>query len=508
MGVVYRGRDESLERDVAVKVVSVGDADEEALARFRREAKAAGRLQHPNIVTVYEFGQHEGRPFMALELLEGLDLQHAIADGLKPDARATLPIVLQVLAGLGHAHEHGVVHRDVKPSNVFLPRGRPAKLMDFGIARLGGSTGVGFTTAGMVVGTPNYMSPEQATGAAVDGRSDLFSVGLIVYELVTGERAYAGDSVVSVLFKIVHQEPDLRLIPSGSQWQSLRDVVKRALAKKPDERFPDAHAMGAELQAAVVALGGTVDLAAPSELALMPRATLRTSVIREVGTHRAVPEPEALAPEPLPAEVAQEGTVPRSALAAAAALVVMALGLAGGGLFWLMRPAPVPFATPGPTASVAATTAPVVATTLPTAAPSSTPVPTPTKVVASPGWVAPTPASPQTDGPTPEPSATIATAGGSTERHIARANELMDKGRYAQALEEARAVLRDRPDNQEARDLAADAEAAILIEDSIKKARAALAEGRKDDALEYIRRGLTANPSEGRLLALFREATQ
>src|SRR5512145_763173 len=441
MGIVYRGRDESLERDVAVKVVSVGDADEEALARFRREAKAAGRLQHPNIVTVYEFGDHEGRPFMALELLEGVDLQHAIADGLKPDPRASLPIILQILAGLGHAHEHGVVHRDVKPSNVFLPRGRPAKLMDFGIARLGGNTGVGFTTAGMVVGTPNYMSPEQATGATVDGRSDLFSVGLIVYELVTGERAYAGDSVVSVLFKIVHQDPDLRLIPSGRQWEPLRDVVKHALAKKPDERFPDARAMASELQAAVLALGGTADLAAPSDLALMPRATMRTSVIREARTHKAEAAPESTTLEPVVTEPAQESIVARSALAAAAALVVMALGLVGVGLYWLMRTPPVPTASAGATVSpMAPASAPVVSTGQPTSEPTlapqlrptaSVPTPRPQDEGAAPMPPAdptPTPSIGPTAGPTPEPVLTPLPAGGSAERHIARANELMEKG--------------------------------------------------------------------------------
>src|SRR5688572_17858779 len=206
MGVVYRGRDEGLQRDVAVKVM-LGDPDLENRRRFEREARAAGRLQHPNIVTVYELGEHAGAPFIAMELLEGLDLQRAIAGGMRPNPRATLPIVLQVLAGLGHAHEHGIVHRDVKPSNVFLPRKRPAKLMDFGVARLGGGS-----TVGMVVGTPNYMSPEQVRALDLDGRSDLFSAGLILYELVTGERAYRGDSLVALMYAIAHEDPDLGLL--------------------------------------------------------------------------------------------------------------------------------------------------------------------------------------------------------------------------------------------------------------------------------------------------------
>ena len=192
MGVVYRGRDESLDRDVALKVMRAKAATPDEEERFLREARAIARLQHPNIVTVYELGEHDGAPFIAMELLEGVDLQRAIEAGLRPNPRATLPIVLQLLAGLGHAHENAIVHRDVKPSNLFLPRGRPAKIMDFGVARLGGAT----TTSGLIVGTPNYMSPEQVAGGAVDGRSDLFSAGLILYELVTGEKAFQGDSQI------------------------------------------------------------------------------------------------------------------------------------------------------------------------------------------------------------------------------------------------------------------------------------------------------------------------
>ena len=164
MGTVYRGRDEALERDVAIKVMRIED-DEDARSRFLKEASAAARLQHPNIVTIYELGEHEGSPFMALELLEGMDLQEAIEAGIRPDPKVTLPIVLQVLAGLGHAHEAGIVHRDVKPSNIFLPRGRPAKIMDFGVARLADKQ----TTKNMLVGTPNYMSPEQAGAGSLDG---------------------------------------------------------------------------------------------------------------------------------------------------------------------------------------------------------------------------------------------------------------------------------------------------------------------------------------------------
>ena len=276
MGTVYRGRDEMLDRDVAVKVMSKGLADADARARFLREARAAARLQHPNIVVIYELGEHEGAPFMVLELLEGVDLQRAIDGGIRPDPRATLPVVLQLLAGLGHAHEHGIVHRDVKPSNVFLPSGRPAKIMDFGVARL---AGLGTTTAGVVVGTPNYMSPEQVAAGELDGRSDLFSAGLILYELVTGEKAFQADSLVSIMYKILHEAPDLGLIPDGRQWERLRAVLARALARKASDRYPDARAMSAELGQALSDLGGTLDWSAPADQALLvrPKPTLRSA---------------------------------------------------------------------------------------------------------------------------------------------------------------------------------------------------------------------------------------
>src|SRR5512143_3447787 len=277
MGTVYRGRDDRLERDVALKVMSKGLADPDSRARFEREAKAAAKLQHANIGVIYELGEHEGAPFMALELLEGVDLQRGIDGGIRPDPRATLPVVLQLLDGLGHAHEHGIVHRDVKPSNLFLPLGRPAKIMDFGVARL---AGIGTTTtSGVVVGTANYMSPEQASAGEVDGRSDLFSAGLILYELVTGEKAYKADTFVAMLYKIIHEPPDLSLIPEGREWEKLRDVLTRALARKADDRYPDARAMSADLAQALVDLGGTVDRAAPADQALLvrPRPAVRVT---------------------------------------------------------------------------------------------------------------------------------------------------------------------------------------------------------------------------------------
>jgi serine/threonine-protein kinase len=482
MGVVYRARDESLERDVALKVMAMGDAAAEGHERFLREARSVARLQHPNIVVIYELGEHEGAPFMAMELLEGLDLQRAIAAGLRPDPRSTLPIVLQVLAGLGHAHDHGIVHRDVKPSNVFLPRGRPAKVMDFGVARLAAGT----TAAGVVVGTPNYMSPEQVRTGLVDGRSDLFSAGLILYELVTGEKVYQADNVVSLLYKIAHEDPSLARLPTGPQWQRLRTVVARALARQPDDRYRDAHAMSADLAGALEDLGG----AAPAAPAVHD-----------------TPLPRIPAPPPAPVEASR-----RLALAALAAAV--AALIVGVGLFVKLRPpadgerepAAGAAAAPSAVASPAAAPSAVVPRAAPPSAPQETAAsaPAPAKTERS---AAPSPRA-ASDGSRPGALAEAAPRPGADAARLEKANDLFDRGRYGAALAEAKAVLRRNPGNAEARTLVEDAEAAMVVEERIKKAREALRKGDRETALQQVRAGLAVAPSDGRLLELFKEATR
>jgi serine/threonine-protein kinase len=456
-------------------------------------------LQHPNIVTIYELGTHEGAPFMALERLEGMDLQQAIEAGIRPDPKITLPIVLQALAGLGHAHENGiVVHRDVKPSNIFLPRGRPAKIMDFGVARLAG----GETTKKMLVGTPNYMSPEQARAGELDGRSDLFSVGLILYELVTGEKAYRGDTIVAVLFKIANEPPNLELIPRGPQWERLRTIISRALQRKPEDRYADARAMSADLQEALKELGGSADWMTPSDQAVLVRA--RPAAARAGVSPTPPPAPSASKDaSPLPVNDAPRATTPapsRDHAALAAVIGLAGVALLGIAVLLTTRSAPRPAAPP-------ATPAPAPT---PLRAPSASPLPTLGTPRASVAPPTPTPAaaavaSATLSAPSASPSAPVVSP---AEARLERANDFMEKGRYAQALAEAKAVLVREPGNDAAKELAQDAEAAILVEEAVKKARAALKAGDREEALTEIRRGLAVNPSEGRLLALFREATQ
>jgi serine/threonine protein kinase len=482
MGVVYRGRDEALERDVALKVMSLGQADADARGRFQREAKAAGRLQHPNIITIYELGEHQGSPFMALELLEGVDLQRAIEAGIRPNPKVTLPIVLQLLAGLGHAHENGIVHRDVKPSNIFLPRGRPAKIMDFGVARLAG----GATAAGMVVGTPHYMSPEQVQARSVDGRSDLFSAGLILYELVTGEKAYQADTVVALLFKIVQEDPNLDLIPEGGPWERLRRVLARSVAKQPDDRYPDAPAMAADLAEALKDLGGSADWSTAADQGLLVKTAPRGSAPAPMEPPAALPAPPAPAPP----------STSRLPIAIAGTLGVLAVGLFGFAALVLVRPSP-----PASLPRAPVTVAPAPPTSL-LALPSSPPP------SASPSAPPPRPTAAPERTPLPSREETPPPAPSPVEARLDHANDLMEKGRYAEALAVARAVLDRDPGNVAAKALAGDAEAAIVIETCVKNAKAELKAGDKERALEEIKKGLAVNPSEGRLLALFREATQ
>ena len=513
MGVVYRGRDEGLDRDVAVKVMALADETPEGHERFLREARSAARLQHPNIVTLYELGEHQGAPFMAMELLEGIDLQHAMASGLRPQGRAALAIVIQVLAGLGHAHEHGVVHRDVTPSNVFLPRRGPAKVMDFGVARVAGGT----TAAGLVVGTPNYMSPEQVRTGLVDGRSDLFSVGLVLYELVTGEKAYQADNVVSLLYKIAHEEPPLANLPAGPQWEKLRGAVTRSLAREPEDRYPDARAMAAELGHALEDLGGSPHGIATADHGVsIPAAPEPTAALPVTVAAPSAPRPRRAAP-PAP-----------SRQAAWVLLGVGTIALLGGlGLFLYLRapaqeargasPAPprvsASIDTAAPPRGLGTTSAVPPTPALPSLAPApATTPPAPPTASVTPSVVASAPPGFPSVRPAPlgQPSAAVTPAVRAADdaARLERANDLFDRGRFGAALAEARAVLARNPGNAEARTLVEDAEAAVVVEDRIKRARDALRKGDREKALQEIRAGLVVAPSDGRLLSLFKEATK
>ncbi|MBI3932883.1 MAG: protein kinase [Acidobacteria bacterium] len=243
MGMVYRAWDEVLEREVAVKTLTVeGTLDEESRKRFEIEAKAAARLQHPNILTVFELGEDRGVPFIAMELLPGIDLEALLRSAEEILLQERLDVVVQVCRGLAYAHEHRIVHRDIKPSNIRILDDGSVKIMDFGIAKL---QGTGVTKAGMMVGTVHYMSPEQIRGKSLDGRSDVFSVGVILYEILAGRRPFSGETATEVLYRIVHEPAAPLPLPEdlGSAGPRLQEIVDRALAKEPDQRFSSATEM-------------------------------------------------------------------------------------------------------------------------------------------------------------------------------------------------------------------------------------------------------------------------
>jgi eukaryotic-like serine/threonine-protein kinase len=249
MGIVYAARDDRLERTIAVKTLSGLTNDQTARQRLWREARAAASVNHPNICQIYEIGEDDGRLFIAMELLEGESLADRLRGG-PLGAQEAVPIGLAMLAALAALHARGIVHRDLKPSNVFLTA-HGLKLLDFGLARPepDGSFGPtsGLTRTGIVMGTPRYMAPEQVTGETVDGRSDLFAAGAILFEMLAGRPAFGGRTLVEVLHATRYEQPPAL---TGSPAVAAVDrVIRRAMAKKPADRPPSADAMAEELRA-------------------------------------------------------------------------------------------------------------------------------------------------------------------------------------------------------------------------------------------------------------------
>jgi tRNA A-37 threonylcarbamoyl transferase component Bud32/tetratricopeptide (TPR) repeat protein len=240
MGMVYLAHDTILERDVALKVMVSQIADDpELIQRFSREAKAVAKMTHPNVVTVFDLGTHiDGSPYIAMELLKGQDLQKAMRTPPPMTLDRKVLIIVQVLAGLAHAHQAGIVHRDIKPANIFINQDGTVKIMDFGVARL---TTASMTGTGNIVGTADYMSPEQVKGAKVDGRSDLFSVGCMLYELLAGRRPFHSDNLMAIFYKITHEEVNYGLLPQGPDYDALSPILQRALAKRLEDRYQTAY---------------------------------------------------------------------------------------------------------------------------------------------------------------------------------------------------------------------------------------------------------------------------
>ena len=239
MGVVYKAVDPMIDRTVAIKTVNLNlsrDEIEEFEARFRQEIKAAGRLNHPNIVTIYDVGRNENMAYMAMEYLDGKELKDILADGQEvPPVASTVDWIAQIAQGLEFAHENDIVHRDVKPSNIMVVRGGLAKITDFGIARM--PTSAVKTMTGLILGSPRYMSPEQVIGKDLDYRTDIFSLGVVLHEALTGTPPFDGDNVNAIMYATVNSQPPA---PSATNRQvpaMLDLIINKALAKTVDDRY-------------------------------------------------------------------------------------------------------------------------------------------------------------------------------------------------------------------------------------------------------------------------------
>jgi serine/threonine-protein kinase len=253
MSSVYKARDALLERHVALKILHEQySTDEDFVERFKREARSVAQLQHPNIVTVIDRGEEEGRQYIVFEYIEGENLkEHVVRQG-RLDVREALEIADEVARGLAFAHEQGLIHRDVKPQNVLLNGDGRAKVTDFGIARTVDVDGM--TQTGTVLGTSNYIAPEQASGQPVDAHSDVYALGVVLYELLAGEVPFPGESFVAVAMKHMHEPAPNLLDVRGDVPLRVAAAVDRALEKDPEQRFPTMDAFAAELEACLAEL--------------------------------------------------------------------------------------------------------------------------------------------------------------------------------------------------------------------------------------------------------------
>jgi tRNA A-37 threonylcarbamoyl transferase component Bud32 len=286
MGIVYKAHDPRLDRVVALKTIrkdrySDQESMAEAITRFRREARAAGKLSHPGIVTVYDIGEDGAELYIAMEYVEGPSLRARMRQSTRFSVGEAVTLVAQVCAALDFAHRRNVIHRDVKPDNILCPEDGHVKLADFGIARLVTAT----TTMTMAAaGTPRYMAPEQWRGEASDGRADLFSLGVVLYELVTGATPFEGRTTTELMYHILNSTPRPPSMLDAAVPPALDDVMRRALARDPAERFASAAEMSRALESVVAAVPATTRVVAPVRMTILRRGDLHLVDLAETDT--------------------------------------------------------------------------------------------------------------------------------------------------------------------------------------------------------------------------------
>jgi eukaryotic-like serine/threonine-protein kinase len=376
MGVVYEGYDPFIKRVVALKTIRAdqlaSEDSENVIARFRREAQAAGRLSHPNIVSIYDFGEEAGTWFIAMEFIKGRELKECFEANERFTTASIVKIMSQILDALDYSHRQGVIHRDIKPANIFMLPDGSVKVGDFGIAHIEASN---LTQVGAVMGTPAYMSPEQILGLPVDGRSDLFSAGVILYQFLTGERPFSG-SAATTMQKVLKEDP---LPPSSLNVQApleMDAIVRKALAKRPEDRFQTASEFAAAIRATVPGMTITnADATLISPAPAAPIAAVDKTLVKPDAT-AAIPVSPPVAVQPAPQAKSQ---TPMVAIIVGLTVIVLGAGAwftyqrqaterAGAGQGAPSQPGISTAASSAPTAAPAAgTTAPA------TAAPKSDP---------------------------------------------------------------------------------------------------------------------------------------
>src|SRR5215212_1905191 len=305
MGTVYRATDSVLGRTVAIKVMNASIArQEDHRNRFLREAQAAGSLQHPNVVTIYDLGELEGHLFIAMEFVHGTDLEKLITAAEPLKLQSKLDVIVDVLMGLSYAHKHGIVHRDIKPANIRVTDDGHAKIMDFGVAHLQSSD---MTRTGIVVGTPSYMAPEQVMGGKAVPATDIFAVGAVLYHLLTGTKPFEAPTLQSLFYRIVTDMPrQLDDVRPGLP-PALNAIVQKSMAKEVSERFASALDMANAIIAVRAELSGN---------AYASTASLTASAVQVV---------ESFAPKPVPVASKKPAWKRIEVIGAAAAVVLVSL---------------------------------------------------------------------------------------------------------------------------------------------------------------------------------------
>jgi len=350
MGTVYRAKDPAMDRVVALKtiisLVLASDQGSDFRERFYREARAAGALAHPGIVPVFDVGEHEGLPFLVMEFISGKTLADAVRKGERMTLDRVCEIGQKIADALGYAHQHGVVHRDIKPANILLTSKeahgieRP-KITDFGVAKLA----VGHTTlTGQILGTPAFMPPEQFTGAPIDGRADIFSLGVVLYWMATGEQPFPGESMTAVSYKVVHTEPvpPRKLNPSIPL--KLESIILKCLAKNPDDRYQTGEDLARDLgELRTVGTSFGLKSAAPEVAAAGsdPNATfIETPAAVQMGRTAAAQPPE-------------RGVAPKSKSNNLLILTALVVVVIGAGSWYILRHKGTPVVQVAPLPSVA-----------------------------------------------------------------------------------------------------------------------------------------------------------